>query len=346
MGIGLRNILVTGSNGQLGLSLKELSSQYGYICKFKSKKELDINNTRQIKNIIINEKIDIIINCAAYTDVKNAERDRKKANIINNLAVEKLVKQCCKHETQLIHISTDYVFDGNQQHPYTETSSTNPLNYYGLTKLKGENKILNSKLYKSIIIRTSWLYSISENNFVSEILKKISKSENFSVVDNEIGSPTNSLDLAKVIFETDLNLMFPNYYINSNSERLDLYTRLSKISNQLDLTNFENELIDRFGKIPIESINLLMSIKLRWLADSLSIDKIIMKKGYMICHIKNIMSTQSINSVQMFLGYSRINKNISFREKKVENVSKLILRIPNIKNIESALEVLKSIKSN
>ena len=156
----------------------------------------------------------------------------------------------------------------------------------------------------------------------------------------------NIKSVAKVIFETDLNLMFPNYYINSNSERLDLYTRLSKISNQLDLTNFENELIDRFGKIPIESINLLMSIKLRWLADSLSIDKIIMKKGYMICHIKNIMSPQSINSVQMFLGYSRINKNISFREKKVENVSKLILRIPNIKNIESALEVLKSIKSN
>ena len=235
MGIGLRNILVTGSNGQLGLSLKELSSQYGYICKFKSKKELDINNTRQIKNIIINEKIDIIINCAAYTDVKNAERDRKKANIINNLAVEKLVKQCCKHETQLIHISTDYVFDGNQQHPYTETSSTNPLNYYGLTKLKGENKILNSKLYKSIIIRTSWLYSISENNFVSEILKKISKSENFSVVDNEIGSPTNSLDLAKVIFEIIplLKNKKPEIYHFSNKGFCSRFEFASKINNYL-----------------------------------------------------------------------------------------------------------------
>ena len=116
--------------------------------------------------------------------------------------------------------------------------------------------------------------------------------------------------------------------------------------NQSDLTNFENELIDRFGKIPVESINLLKSIKLRWLADSMNIDKIIMKKGYMICHIKNIMSSHDSNNVQMFLKYSRINKNISFKEKKVENVSKLILRIPNIKNIESALEVLKSIKSN
>ena len=122
--------------------------------------------------------------------------------------------------------------------------------------------------------------------------------------------------------------------------------RLSKISNQLDLTNFENELIDRFGKIPIESINLLKSIKLRWLADTLSIDKIIMKKGYMICHIKNIMSSKAGINVQMFLAYSTINKNISFREKQVENVSKIILRIPNIKNIESALEVLKSIRSN
>ena len=156
----------------------------------------------------------------------------------------------------------------------------------------------------------------------------------------------NIKSAAKVIFETDLNLMFPNYYINSNSERLDLYTRLSKILNQSDLTNFENELIDRFGKIPVESINLLKSIKLRWLADSMNIDKIIMKKGYMICHIKNIMSSHDSNNVQMFLKYSRINKNISFKEKKVENVSKLILRIPNIKNIENALEVLKSIKSN
>ena len=156
----------------------------------------------------------------------------------------------------------------------------------------------------------------------------------------------NIKSAAKVIFETDLNLMFPNYYINSNSERLDLYTRLSKISNQSDLTNFEKELIDRFGKIPTQSINLLKSIKLRWLADILNIDKIILKKGYMICHIKNIMSSNESNDIQMFMVYSRINKNISFKEKKVDNLSKLIMRIPNIKNIESALEVLKSIKSN
>tara|TARA_X000000368_G_scaffold416077_1_gene409182 strand:- start:1024 stop:1908 length:885 start_codon:yes stop_codon:yes gene_type:complete len=193
------NILVTGATGQLGSMLKKTSKNYPYCFFFKNKKELDLTNFLKIEKFITKNKINVVINCAAYTDVNTAETNNKLANHVNNIAVDSLAKICSKNKIQLIHISTDYVFDGTFFKPYVESSKTNPLNFYGITKLKGEKKILEYDLNKSIIIRTSWLYSSHENNFVSKIIHKLNKAQDISVTCNEIGSPTNALDLANNI---------------------------------------------------------------------------------------------------------------------------------------------------
>jgi len=199
--IDQKNILITGSNGQLGKTLKDISLRYPYRFFFRSKKELDITNFFVIKSFLKKYKINLIINCAAYTNVDNSENDKIISDNVNNLAVNNISKLCEELEIQLIHISTDYVFDGLKQIPYNELDNTNPNNHYGQTKLSGEKKILSFNLKKSIIIRTSWLYSIYDNNFVSKILFKLKNNKEIYVVKNEIGSPTNSYDLSKTIME-------------------------------------------------------------------------------------------------------------------------------------------------
>ena len=199
--VSKKNILVTGSNGQLGISLKEISTNYNYNFYFKEKKDLDITDFITFEKFLKKTNIDIIINCAAYTDVTMAEQNKYYSNIVNNIAVENIAKLCSELNLQLIHISTDYVFDGLTNLPYHERNNTNPKNYYGLTKLEGENKILNEKLENSVIIRTSWLYSNLENNFVNKIITKIGNQRKICVVEDEIGSPTSAHDLSKVIME-------------------------------------------------------------------------------------------------------------------------------------------------
>ena len=196
-----KNILITGSKGQLGSSLRKISNNYDHNFIFTDKIILDITNLEMTKQFFKRNKIDTVVNCAAFTDVENAEFLQNHANTINNKAVSHLANICSEYNIQLIQISTDYVFDGNQNISYRENDIPNPLNYYGKTKLDAENQILKYNLKNSIIIRTSWLYSEFENNFVSKILDKISTSSEVHVVKNEIGSPTNSLDLAKTILD-------------------------------------------------------------------------------------------------------------------------------------------------
>ena len=197
-----RNILVTGSNGQLGSSLKEISINYNFNFFFKEKKELDITYFDSLENFLKKNNIQTIINCAAYTNVNKAEKNKILSNKVNNTGVENIAKLCNYLNIQLIHISTDYVFDGfNKNIPYRELNNTNPQNYYGKTKLNGEKKILNYDLKNSAIIRTSWLYSKFDKNFVSQIIKKLKNEKEIFVVDDEIGSPTYALDLSKVIME-------------------------------------------------------------------------------------------------------------------------------------------------
>ncbi len=193
-------ILVTGSDGQMGMSFQEISKFYqSYDFYFENKLNLDISNKNMLYNYIKINKINTLINCAAFTDVEMSESHKQKADLINNVSVGNIAKICSENSIQLIHISTDYVFDGNKQKPYTEEDKTKPVNYYGLTKLEGEKKILSFNLNKSAIIRTSWLYSIHGNNFLNKIIDKINKRQDFSVVDNQIGTPTNSNDLANMI---------------------------------------------------------------------------------------------------------------------------------------------------
>lgn len=218
-----RNILITGCNGQLGISLMKISSNFDYGYFFVSSKELDISNYLQLKSYLKKNEFDTIINCAAYTNVEMAESNYAKTSNVNEKGVKYLSKLCSEFNIQLIHISTDYVFDGNNKFPYKETDNKNPQNIYGITKSKGEDLMLDFKLSNSIIIRTSWLYSDIRNNFVLKILEKISNGLNFSVVEDEVGSPTYSNDLAQTILE-----IIPK--IKCNSTQIYHYSNLGSCS--------------------------------------------------------------------------------------------------------------------
>ena len=196
------NILITGGLGQLAKALKmnkKKNIYYKYF--FTSRKKLDITNYNEVENFIIKKKINVIINCAAYTDVDNAQINRKIANKVNNLSVKNLAILSKKYKVLLIQISTDYVFSSDSIKCFYENDTKSPINYYGLTKLKGENQIFKYKP-NSIIIRTSWLYSEFSNNFVKTIYNLISKGRNIELKNNSYGSPTNANDLAKFIYLT------------------------------------------------------------------------------------------------------------------------------------------------
>ena len=196
------NILITGSNGQLGNCIRFFSGLYkSYNFYFTDRHDLDITETDKIVQYVDNNKINIIINCAAYTNVDYSEKNKNLADLINHISVENLAKICAKKNIQLIHISTDYVFDGKNENSYKENDKTNPINYYGISKLNGENKMMQQVLFRSIIIRTSWLYSSSSNNFVKKIINKINSHDEFSIYGDETGSPTNAKDLAKTILD-------------------------------------------------------------------------------------------------------------------------------------------------
>lgn len=198
----MSNVLVTGSKGQLGLEIVKLRNDFsGFNFFFTDSTNLDITITDSIENYIVNNKIDVIINCAAYTNVDKAEDESELANEINHIAIKKIAEIAKKHQIKLIHISTDYVFDGMSENPYLEKDLTNPQNVYGSSKLKGEKAIQEINPSNSMIIRTSWLYSKFGNNFVKTILRLSQKKNQVSVVNDQTGSPTNGSDLANAILE-------------------------------------------------------------------------------------------------------------------------------------------------
>lgn len=195
------NILVTGSKGQLGNEIQKLASSYPSIkFYFTDVEELDITDVEQLDKFFIENKIDFIINCAAYTAVDKAETDRKLADLINVTAVKYLAEISKKFKTTLIHISTDYIFDGRNYKPYVETDRPNPISYYGQTKLNGEIQI-EKYAGNAIIIRTSWLYSGFGNNFVKTMIKYGNERDSLKVVADQVGTPTYAGDLAKAILK-------------------------------------------------------------------------------------------------------------------------------------------------
>ena len=194
-------VLITGSNGQLGSEIKELATKYKKVdFIFKDLPELDICNFEALQAFILDNNINAVINCAAYTAVDKAEEDAEIAEQVNSTGVSNLVNALQTLNGKLIHISTDYVFDGNHFLPYKESDPVSPIGVYGETKRAGELSVINSDI-DSIVIRTSWLYSTYGNNFVKTMLRLGNEKENLGVIFDQVGTPTYARDLAKTCLE-------------------------------------------------------------------------------------------------------------------------------------------------
>jgi dTDP-4-dehydrorhamnose reductase len=191
----MRRVLVTGANGQLGLALQEAAKDSNLALIFIDKSELDITNAEEVNKVFTTQSFAICINAAAYTDVDGAESNKELAHAINATAVEALAKVCKQHGCWLVHISTDYVFDGTLDRPYTPTDTPNPLNVYGASKLAGEQAIQAVGGTYSIV-RTSWLYSRYGNNFYTKLQAQLDAGKTLSVTANQKGCPTRAEDLA------------------------------------------------------------------------------------------------------------------------------------------------------
>lgn len=187
-------------NGQLGnefrLVVEEKDKVNNYF--FTDIEELDITNKNEVTQFLHANNINVVVNCAAYTNVDKAEDEKDIADLINHIGVKNLAESCKERDGLLIHISTDYVFDGTKNTPYTETDETNPLGVYGETKLRGENAIKSSGC-EYVILRTSWLYSSFGNNFLKTMQRLTAEKESLKVVFDQVGTPTYAGDLSNVI---------------------------------------------------------------------------------------------------------------------------------------------------
>lgn len=209
----MKKILVTGAAGQLGRCIQDLASQFPEdTFDFLSKADLNIEDKDKLFSIFENNHYAYCINAAGYTNVEKAEQEADCAFSLNALAVENLSNLCKKHNVVLIHPSTDYVFDGNTNQPYVETTSTNPLSVYGKSKLRGEEYIQESGC-NYFIIRTSWLYSKYNNNFLNTVMRCVKEAKDMTITTEQTGSPTNAKDFAEGIISI----------IKSESKHFGLY---------------------------------------------------------------------------------------------------------------------------
>lgn len=215
-------IFITGSNGQLGCSIREIAPEYTDLTLiYTDIAELDITDSKAVLQMVTEIQPDVIVNCAAYTAVDKAEKEEKLAEAINHHAVSNLAIAARKNGSRFIHISTDYLFDGSKATPYHEKDIVRPRSVYGITKLEGETALLRAEI-KSIIIRTSWLYSAYGNNFLKTMLRFGREKEQLGVVFDQIGTPTYAGDLARVIMDiirqtkSDPSKFVPGIYHFSN----------------------------------------------------------------------------------------------------------------------------------
>uniref|UniRef100_UPI0040490EBF dTDP-4-dehydrorhamnose reductase n=1 Tax=Flavobacterium sp. TaxID=239 RepID=UPI0040490EBF len=252
-------ILITGANGQLGLCLKDASREYpNHNFYFKTSKELDITNKKEIQALFAELNFDYCINCAAYTAVDKAEDDKENAFLVNAEGVKFLAKACKSSETILIHISTDFVFDGTKDSPYTESDIPNPINVYGASKLKGEENVRNI-LENYFIIRTSWVYSEYGSNFVKTMMRLGREREHLSVVNDQIGSPTYAGDLATTILKIiDVKSKKYGIYHFSNEGNISWYDFAKEIFNEneikINLSAIKTEAYPTPAKRPLYSV--------------------------------------------------------------------------------------------
>ena len=212
----MKNILITGANGQLGSEMRVLSEEFrNYRYFFTDVQELDISDKNAVIEFVNRNEIDFIVNCAAYTAVDNAEENLALCNKLNNLAPGYLAEAAAMRKAGLIHISTDYVFDGTNYLPYREIDEPCPATVYGTTKLAGEENIRH--IYEdAVIIRTAWLYSSFGNNFVKTMARLGNEREVLGVIFDQIGTPTYARDLARTVYAMIEKGIVPGIYHFSN----------------------------------------------------------------------------------------------------------------------------------
>ena len=228
--------LVTGSNGQLGKTIQSIVKNNSEFI-FTDINSLDITKKEKIESLIISQDINCIVNCAAFTDVDGAEIEKEKADELNDNAIKNLVEISETYKLRLIHISTDYVYNGINKSEISEYEHVNPQNYYGVSKLNGEKHIENS-ISESIVIRTSWLYSSFGKNFVKTILEKARSENLLKIVGDQYGCPTNAHDLANAIIQ-----------IIKSKDRINKESKIYNFSN-LGYTTWFN-----FGKIILDYVS-------------------------------------------------------------------------------------------
>ena len=235
-------ILITGCNGQLGKTLQELSNEFpDHQFYFTDIENLDITNLSSIRSYLKEHQISVIINAAGYTAVDKAEDETALAYLVNMTAVQNLATAAKELNSLLVHISTDYVFDGESSVPYKTTDQPHPISIYGKSKLAGEEEILKVG-GRSVIIRISWLYSLYGNNFVKTMLRLSKKNGEIKVVSDQWGSPTNAMDLSRVIMQivtSEKEISQPTIYHYSNAGKTNWYEFTKKI---LDLSESQCKL--------------------------------------------------------------------------------------------------------
>jgi dTDP-4-dehydrorhamnose reductase len=217
-------VLVSGANGQLGMELQQLVSDYGdYQFVFTTREQLSLDHLESLSEVIKHQQPDFCINCAAYTAVDKAESEKELAYRVNAEAPGVLARACHQNNVHFIHVSTDYVFNGEGKSPYKEDDLTDPVNLYGASKLEGERAVMKNNP-DAIIIRTAWVYSEFGKNFVKTMLKLMSDREEISVVSDQQGTPTYAADLAKVIMQIiSSGKWAPGIYHFSNDGQITWY---------------------------------------------------------------------------------------------------------------------------
>ena len=255
----MKKILVTGSNGQLGQCLKQQLQNIGDVsCYFATREDLDITNNDVVHQFFGEHNFDYCINTAAYTNVEKAESEQKEAFLINAEGAYNLVKACKKYNVVLLHISTDYVFDGIAKTPYQEQDPTNPLNVYGASKLKGEQHI-GDTWNKHFIIRTSWLYSQYGHNFLNSMLEFAEQKKALAITTQQTGTPTNANDLAQVLVTIikTRNTRYGVYHFSNQGEATwyDFAEAIFKATGEIDTVNLaKTEHYATFAKRPAYSV--------------------------------------------------------------------------------------------
>ena len=227
----MKKILVTGANGQLGQCLQKISSQFEeFEFIFTDSETLDITNKEEVNDFFWQNAPDFCINAAAYTAVDLAETDIEKAFLVNADGTENLAEACAENNAQFIHVSTDYVFDGENNLAYTEEDFTNPLGVYGASKLAGDELALEVNPC-SVILRTSWVYSEFGKNFVKTMLNLFATKDELNIVADQFGQPTNANDLAEAIMKIiKSEKITPGIFNFSNLGRISWFDFAEKIA--------------------------------------------------------------------------------------------------------------------